>query len=441
MSGREAVGVIGVGYVGLVTAACLAELGHRVVCRDIDPERVRRLQAGEVPIHEPGVPELLERNASRLRYTLDMEDLFDEARMAIICVDTPPTPSGDADLSRVEAVIDALPASAEGAVLVMKSTVPVGTGARIRRELDARGRTDVGYVSNPEFLREGSAVADFREPDRVVVGGERDADVQRVARLYQDLGAPIVVTDVPSAEMIKLASNAFLATKISFINEIANVCERVGADVEEVARGMGLDRRIGSSFLRAGIGYGGSCFPKDVVALKQLAGNTGYQFQLLSSVIEVNELQKRRVIGKLEERLGDLRGRRIALLGLAFKPHTDDMREASSIVLAGRLVAEAAEVTAFDPIAGPRAAALLPAGVEICATLEDALRDADAAVIVTEWPEFRAILEPAVRDTMRTALIVDGRNLLDPVDAAAAGFAYVPIGRSDRDPDREPLEA
>ena len=441
MSGREAVGVIGVGYVGLVTAACLAELGHRVVCRDIDPERVQRLQAGEVPIHEPGVPELLERNAARLRYTLEMDDLFDEARMAIICVDTPPTASGDADLSRVEAVIDALPASAEGAVLVMKSTVPVGTGARIRRELDARGRADVGYVSNPEFLREGSAVADFREPDRVVVGGEREEDVQRVARLYQDLGAPIVITDVPSAEMIKLASNAFLATKISFINEIANVCERVGADVEEVARGMGLDRRIGSSFLRAGIGYGGSCFPKDVIALKQLAGNTGYQFQLLSSVIEVNELQKRRVIGKLEERLGDLRGRRIALLGLAFKPHTDDMREASSIVLAGRLVAEAAEVAAFDPIAGARAATLLPAGVEICATFEDALRDADAAVIVTEWPEFRAILEPAVREAMRTPLIVDGRNLLDPVEAAAAGFAYVPIGRADRDPDREPLEA
>jgi UDPglucose 6-dehydrogenase len=441
LSGREAVGVIGVGYVGLVTAACLAELGHRVVCRDIDPERVRRLQAGEVPIHEPGVAELLARNAERLSYTLDMEELFADARMAIICVDTPPTPSGDADLSRVEAVIDALPASAEGAVLVMKSTVPVGTGARIRRELDTRGRTDVGYVSNPEFLREGSAVADFREPDRVVVGGERPPDVERVARLYQDLGAPIVVTDVASAEMIKLASNAFLATKISFINEIANVCERVGADVEEVARGMGLDRRIGSSFLRPGIGYGGSCFPKDVTALKQLAGNTGYQFQLLSSVIEVNELQKRRVIGKLQERLDDLRGRRIALLGLAFKPHTDDMREASSIVLAGRLVAEGADVAAYDPVAGGTAAAVLPDSVRICGSLEEVLTDADAAVIVTEWPEFRALLDSAFRTLMRTPLIVDGRNLLDPVEAAAAGYAYVPIGRGDRDPDREPLEA
>ncbi|MFM7692737.1 MAG: UDP-glucose dehydrogenase family protein [Actinomycetota bacterium] len=437
MSGPEPVGVIGVGYVGLVTAACLAELGHPVVCRDIDPERVAMLQRGEVPIHEPGVPELLQRNAERLTFTLDMEDVFAAARIAIICVDTPPTASGDADLSRVEAVIEALPASAEGAVLVMKSTVPVGTGRRMRSELDARGRTDVGYVSNPEFLREGSAVADFREPDRVVVGGDRPDDVERVARLYQDLNAPLVTTDTASAEMIKLASNAFLATKISFVNEIANVCERVGADVEEVARGMGMDARIGSSFLRPGIGYGGSCFPKDVTALKQLAGNTGYSFQLLASVIEVNELQKRRVIGKLEERLGDLRDRRICLLGLAFKPHTDDMREASSIVLAARLVAEGASVVAFDPVAAQRARGVLPAEVEIAGSLEAAVREADAVVIVTEWPEFRAVLDEGVRSAMRRPLIVDGRNLLDPDEAVAAGFTYVPIGRADRDPERE----
>jgi UDPglucose 6-dehydrogenase len=441
VSGREPVGVIGVGYVGLVTAACLAELGHPVVCRDIDPDRVERLQRGEVPIHEPGVPELLQRNRERLAFTLDMEDLFRDARIAIVCVDTPPTPSGDADLSRVEAVIDALPASAEGAILVMKSTVPVGTGRRIRTELDARGREDVGYVSNPEFLREGSAVADFREPDRVVVGGDRRGDVERVARLYQDLGAPIVTTDVASAEMIKLASNAFLATKISFVNEIANLCERVGADVEEVARGMGMDARIGASFLRPGIGYGGSCFPKDVTALKQLAGNTGYSFQLLASVIEVNELQKRRVIGKLEDRLGDLRGRRVALLGLAFKPHTDDMREASSIVLAARLAAEGAEVVAFDPVAMERARGVLPSNVELAESMAEAVAGADAAVIVTEWPEFRAVLDPTVRASMRTPLIVDGRNLLDPAEAAAAGFAYVPIGRAERDPEREPSQA
>ncbi len=437
MSGREPVGVIGVGYVGLVTAACLAELGHPVVCRDIDAERVALLQRGEVPIHEPGVPELLKRNAARLTFTLDMEDVFREARIAIICVDTPPTASGDADLSRVESVIDALPASAEGAILVMKSTVPVGTGQRVRTELDARGREDVGYVSNPEFLREGSAVADFREPDRVVVGGDRPDDVARVARLYSDLQAPILSTDTASAEMIKLASNAFLATKISFINEIANVCERVGADVEEVARGMGLDQRIGQSFLRPGIGYGGSCFPKDVTALKQLAGNTGYSFQLLASVIEVNELQKRRVIGKLQDHLGPLRHRRIALLGLAFKPHTDDMREASSIVLAARLIAEGASVCAFDPVATERARGLLPSGVELCGSLTEAIAEADAVVIVTEWPEFRAVLDADVRNAMRQPLIVDGRNLLDPSEAVAAGFTYVSIGRAERDPDRE----
>ena len=437
MSTRETVGVIGVGYVGLVTAACLAELGHHVVCRDIAPERVAMLQRGEVPIHEPGVPELLQRNAERLTFTLDMEDVFRDARIAIICVDTPPTASGDADLSRVEAVIEALPASAEGAVLVMKSTVPVGTGNRVRSELDARGRVDVGYVSNPEFLREGSAVADFRQPDRVVVGGDRPEDVERVARLYQDLNAPILTTDIASAEMIKLASNAFLATKISFVNEIANVCERVGADVEEVARGMGMDSRIGQSFLRPGIGYGGSCFPKDVTALKQLAGNSGYSFQLLASVIEVNELQKRRVIGKLQDRLGSLRGRRVALLGLAFKPHTDDMREASSIVLASRLIAEGASVVAFDPVAAERARGVLPAAVEIAGSMLAAVTDADAVVIVTEWPEFRAVLSSEVHAAMRGPLIVDGRNLLDPSEAVAAGFTYVPIGRAERDPERE----
>ena len=441
MSTRETVGVIGVGYVGLVTAACLAELGHHVVCRDIAPERVAMLQRGEVPIHEPGVPELLQRNAERLTFTLDMEDVFRDARIAIICVDTPPTPSGDADLSRVEAVIEALPASAEGAVLVMKSTVPVGTGNRVRSELDARGRQDVGYVSNPEFLREGSAVADFRQPDRVVVGGDRPEDVERVARLYQDLNAPILTTDIASAEMIKLASNAFLATKISFVNEIANVCERVGADVEEVARGMGMDSRIGQSFLRPGIGYGGSCFPKDVTALKQLAGNTGYSFQLLASVIEVNELQKRRVIGKLQDRLGSLRGRRVALLGLAFKPHTDDMREASSIVLASRLIAEGASVVAFDPVAAERARGVLPAAVVIAGSMLAAVTDADAVVIVTEWPEFRAVLSSEVHAAMREPLIVDGRNLLDPNEAVAAGFTYVPIGRAERDPESELRQA
>ena len=425
----EPIGVIGVGYVGLVTAACFADLGHRVVCRDINPEKIAELRAGRVPLHEPGLDEVLRRNADRLHFTLDLDELFAEARLAFVCVDTPPTISGDADLSRVHSVIDAIPESAEGAILIMKSTVPVGTGDKLRAELDARGLEGVGYVSNPEFLREGSAVGDFQHPDRVVVGAFDAAQSARVASLYVPLDTEIVETDVSSAEMIKMASNAFLATKISFVNEIANVCEVVGANVGEVARGMGLDRRIGASFLNAGIGYGGSCFPKDVSALKQLAGNTGYHFQLLTSVIEVNELQKRRVIGKLKQHLGSLRGRRIALLGLAFKPNTDDVREASSLVLAGRLVAEGARVTGYDPVASANAARQLDGRVTIADTMLDALVDAEAAVIVTEWPEFRAVLDAPAREAMARPLLIDGRNLLDAELARAAGFTYDSIGR------------
>jgi UDPglucose 6-dehydrogenase len=308
----------------------------------------------------------------------------------------------------------------------MKSTVPAGTGATIRRDLPS-----AVYVSCPEFLKEGSAVADFMHPDRVVIGADPgdEAAADAVAGLYEPLGGELVRTDVASAEMIKLASNAFLATKISFVNEIANVCEEVGADVAEVARGMGLDRRIGPAFLRAGIGYGGSCFPKDVSALKMLAGNTGYHFQLLNAVIEVNELQKRRVVGKLQKHLGSLLGRRVALLGLAFKPDTDDMREASSLVLAARLRGEGADVVAYDPVAGERAAELLE-GVEIAPSALEALDGADAAVLVTEWAEFADLDWPAAAERMAKPLLVDGRNFLEPSALAAAGFAYEGMGRA-----------
>ncbi len=311
-------------------------------------------------------------------------------------------------------------------VLVMKSTVPAGTGGSIRRDLPG-----LAYVSCPEFLKEGSAVEDFMRPDRVVIGADHDdeAAADAVAALYEPLGGEVVRTDVASAEMIKLASNAFLATKISFVNEIANVCEEVGADVGEVARGMGLDQRIGPAFLRAGIGYGGSCFPKDVSALKMLAGNTGYHFQLLNAVIEVNELQKRRVVGKLEKHLGSLLGKRIALLGLAFKPNTDDMREASSLVLAARLQGEGAEVVAYDPVAGERAAELLPK-VEMAGSAIDALDGADAAVLVTEWPEFADLEWAEVARRMNRPLIVDGRNYLDAGLLRAAGIEYEGIGRA-----------
>ena len=438
------IAVFGAGYVGLVTGACLADLGHEVVVRDILPERIEELRAGRVPIHEPGLEELLASNADRLTFTLDVREALDGAEFAFVAVGTPPTYSGDADLSSVWTVVDQLPELERPLTLVMKSTVPVGTGDRVRASLDRRGLEAVGYVSNPEFLAEGTAVADFRHPDRVVVGAFEPASAERVAALYDGIETTMVITDVASAEMIKLASNAFLTTRISFINEIANVCELVGADVTDVARGVGLDHRLGSHFLRAGIGWGGSCFGKDVSALKQLAGNSGYHFQLLSAVIEVNELQKRRVISKLEKHLGKLRDRTIAVLGLAFKPGTDDMRDAPSLVLASRLLAEGADVRAWDPVAD---ASRLLHGVTFCDSYLEAVQGADAAVIVTEWPELLGLLDPEVRDAMRNPLVVDGRNLLDPITARAAGFTYEGVGRPSTpawapapDPERDPVK-
>jgi UDPglucose 6-dehydrogenase len=423
---KPPLGIFGAGWVGLVTGACFAERGHDVVVRDVVPERIESLNAGKLPFHEPGLAELIEKNRERLTFTLDVAELKNGTDLFFVCVDTPPTASGDADLGYVWSVIDDLGEPGE-AILVMKSTVPVGTGERIRAALDQRGLAAVRYVSNPEFLSEGRAVEDFMSPDRVVIGSFDEAAGDRVAALYEGFDAPIVRTSVASAEMIKLAANAFLATRISFINEIANVSEAVGADVADVAYGMGLDRRIGTSYLSPGIGYGGSCFPKDVSFLKLLAGNSGYHFQLVSAVIEVNDLQKRRVVAKLQERLGSLRGKKIALLGLAFKPNTDDMREAPSLVLASRLQTEGADVHAWDPLVDSHPAL---EGVVMEESLLDAVRDADAAVIVTEWPELEGLASEEVRDAMRTPLIVDGRNLLDPEAVRAAGFDYEGIGRS-----------
>ena len=418
--------MFGAGYVGLVTGACFADLGHEVVIRDVLPERIERLRAGEIPIYEPGLDQVVERNRERMVFTTDMNEAVDGAAVLYVAVGTPPTESGDADLRAVWSVVDELPDDVPGRpIVVMKSTVPVGTGENVRRRLDARGLTNVGYVSNPEFLAEGSAVRDFMNPDRIVVGAFEAEDGDRVVELHRGIETEVVRTDVPSAELVKLAANAFLSTRISFINEIANVCDLVGADVVDVARGVGLDHRLGPHFLRAGIGFGGSCFPKDVTALKQLAGNSGYQFMLLQAVWEVNELQKRRVVQKLMKHLGSLRGKRIALLGLAFKPNTDDMREAPSRVIAYRLLSEGAEVRAWDPVAHPKD---LP-GIEICDSVLDAVRDADAAVIVTEWPELATLPTDEVRDAMAHPLLIDGRNLLDPVAARDAGFAYEGIGR------------
>jgi len=409
-----------------VTGACFAELGHDVAIRDVVPEKIDALRRGDVPIYEPGLEELLARNASRLHFTLDVAEALQGAEFLFVCVGTPPTYSGDADLSAVWTVLDELPARTR-ATVVMKSTVPVGTGEKVRSFLETHGHPGVGYASNPEFTAEGTAVRDFLEPDRIVVGAFEPTDADAVARLHDGIDAPVVRADVNSAEMIKLAANAFLMTRVSFINEIANVCELVGADVVSVAEGIGLDRRLGPHFLRAGIGYGGSCFPKDSLALKQLASNSGYHFQLLNAVIEVNELQKRRVLQKLQRHLGKLRGKTVALLGLAFKPGTDDMREAPSLVLGARLLAEGVDVRGWDPVAKPRD---LLQGLTLCETPLDAVSGADAAVIVTEWPELKELAREDVRAAMRHPLIVDGRNLLDPQRVRAAGFAYEGVGRA-----------
>ncbi len=420
--------VVGAGYVGLVTAACMAHLGHEVVALDVDKAKVELLQAGGVPIYEPGLAELIAGARERIDFTTDLNIAYAGAEFIFLCVDTPSTYSGDADLSRIWRALDRLPLDDAERILVTKSTVPVGTGAAVRIELAQRGFTHIHYASNPEFLREGTAIYDFMNADRVVVGSDEPGIAERVAALYRGVDAPMLTTDIASAEMIKYASNAFLATKISFINEIANVCESTGADVTVVARGMGMDARIGPQFLQAGIGYGGSCFPKDVSALKQIAGNCGYHFQLLNAVIEVNELQKRRVIGKLKRHLGEeLRGKRIALLGLAFKPNTDDIRQASSIVLAGRLLAEGAQVSGYDPLAADAMRALLPAMTYSPSPMA-ALEGADACVLVTEWAEFLELDWELAKATMTRPIVIDGRNALDGRALVGMGFVYEGMG-------------
>jgi UDPglucose 6-dehydrogenase len=426
-SAREPIAVIGTGYVGLVTAAGFAELGSEVWCVDVDADKITRLQRGEIPIYEPGLAESLAASRGRMHFSTELAPALAHARLLFVAVGTPPTYSGDADLSAVHAVVASMPQSDRHA-LVMKSTVPVGTGASIKRIFAEHGKSGFAYVSCPEFLKEGSALADFLNPDRVVIGDDGNWAGDSIAELYGPLGAPVVRTDIASAEMVKLAANAFLATKISFINEIANVCEETGADVLEVARGMGLDQRIGKHFLKPGIGFGGSCFPKDVSALKQLAGNSGYHFQLLTAVIEVNELQKRRVVGKLQKHLGSLVGKRIALLGLAFKANTDDMREASSLVLSARLQADGATVSAYDPVAEAEARKMMT-GVRFADTVLEAVAGADACILVTEWPEFATLDWAQLKKRMAGNLLVDGRNFADREAVLAAGFTYEGIGR------------
>jgi len=422
--------VVGTGYVGLIQGVCLAEVGHDVVCVDVDRSKIDRLAAGEPTIYEPGLADALKRalEAGHLRFATPTDGWDDLLRdVVFVAVGTPMADNGGANLAFVRDVADTIAAEAtEPLTLVMKSTVPPGTGDILRRRNFASAKAEIGYVSNPEFLREGHAIEDWYKTDRIVIGGDDARAIDAVAQLYCSLDAPIVVTDVASAEMIKYASNAFLSTKISFINEMANLCDAVGANVDSVAKGIGLDSRIGPAFLNAGIGYGGSCFPKDTRALDFISTINGYQFDLLKAVIDVNNRQRLLPLVQLGRALPDLWQRKVAILGLAFKPMTDDVRESPALDIVPLLLEEGAEVKTFDPVA---AELDLPGAIR-CESVWEALEGASAAVLATEWPEFLALDWVRVREVMRDpAIIFDGRNALDACDVEAAGLTYMAVGR------------
>jgi UDPglucose 6-dehydrogenase len=425
--------VVGVGYVGLVTGACFADLGNRVVALDIDAARIAGLKRGELPIYEPGLQELVERNvrADRLRFTTSYEDALRSADFVFIAVGTPSGVDGEADLQHVRAVAESIArAMTHPLIIVNKSTVPVGTGDWVADILRSTQPKPIPFavVSCPEFLREGSAIADFMNPARTVLGSFDAEAAEKVAQLHLPLRAPIVITDLRTAEMIKYASNAFLATKISFINEIANICEALGADIKEVATGMGYDPRIGRGFLDAGLGYGGSCFPKDVLALAYMAAEKGRHPQLLQAVMDINVDSRRRIIERTQELVGALRGKTVGLLGLTFKPNTDDLREAPALEIARRLLAEGAIVRAYDPVGMPRAAQLVPE-IQMAADAYDLASGCDAVVVCTEWNEFKNLDLRRLHDAMRQPMVVDGRNIYDPAEMASYGFQYRGVGR------------
>ena len=427
------VAVIGAGYVGLTTGACLADLGNDVSVVDIDEEKVALLRRLQVPFYEPGLRELVERNAraGRLSFTTSYADAVPGAEFAIIAVSTPEGEGGEADLSYVEAAAASIAGAMDGPLIVVnKSTVPPLTGDMVSDVLKKHNtRHRAAVVSNPEFLREGSAIQDFMHPDRVVVGSNDREAAERVASLYAPLQAQVLVTpNIYTAEMVKYASNAFLAARISFINEIAWISERVGADAKLVAEGMGLDKRIGPSYLDAGIGYGGSCFPKDVAALAAVAQRFNYHPELLHAVMDINRDQRMLVIDLLREALDELPGRVIGLLGLSFKPNTDDMREAPSVDIAKVLLSAGAEVRAYDPAAIERSKQILP-GVVYAKDAYEVATDADAIVLVTEWNEFRQLDMARIKQLMRRPVIIDGRNIYDPAAMKALGFTYRGIGR------------
>lgn len=433
-------GVIGTGYVGLVSGACLADFGHSVICVDNDASRVESLTRGEVPFYEPGLAEIVKRNAAagRLRFTTSVAEAVDGALVVFLAVGTPQSDSGEADLSQVDAAAREIAARLDGyRVIVTKSTVPVGTGVRLRELISARRAHPVAFdvVSNPEFLREGSAVNDFMRPDRVVIGTSSDQAAAIMREIYRPLyliETPIVMTDVETAETIKYASNAFLAVKISFINEIANLCDRTGADVHVVAKGMGLDKRIGSKFLHPGPGYGGSCFPKDTHALAAIGRSHGVTQRIVETAIDVNRSQREIVLEKLRQAAGGLQGKVVAVLGLAFKPNTSDVRESPALDICRRIVAEGGRVRGFDPVATTEAAhalADLGDGVQYANDAYEAASGADALVVMTEWNEFRSLDMIRLKSLVRRAALVDARNVVEPDAARRAGFTYVAMGR------------
>jgi UDPglucose 6-dehydrogenase len=431
---KKDIAVIGTGYVGLVTGACMAEIGHNVVCVDNDKNKIRTLLKGQIPIYEPGLDEVVRKNvkAKRLRFVDNIEAGLEKAEGVFIAVNTPPLPNGEADLSYVETVARQVAQNMRRYTIVIeKSTVPVETGEKIKQTMklygNSKGEFDV--VSNPEFLREGSAVQDFLHPDRVVVGVESKRAETFMRELYAPLKTNLIVTDIKSSELIKHSSNSFLAMKISFINSVAQMCERVGADVMRVAEGMGFDARIGRSFLNAGLGYGGSCFPKDIKAYIHMAEKVGYNFELLKVVERVNETQKLWVIEKLKKSLWNLRGKTIGLLGLAFKGNTDDMRNAPSIDIIEHLLQSGCSVRAYDPVAMEKARPLI-GKVQLCKNAYDTVKGADAVVVVTEWPEFKEIDLKKVKSLVQTPVFLDGRNLFNPQTVTDLGFEYHGVGRA-----------
>lgn len=426
--------VIGVGYVGLVTGTCFADLGNRVCCLDVDEAKIKTLQDGGIPIYEPGLEEMVRRNviAGRLTFTTDYAEALADAKFVFIAVGTPEGVDGEADLKYVRAAAESIACTMDHPLtIVNKSTVPVGTGDWVADIISANQPDPIEFavVSNPEFLREGSAILDFMNPDRVVLGSLSQEAANEVAQLYLSLRAPIIVTDLRTAEMIKYASNAFLATRISFINEIANICEQLGADVKEVAVGMGYDKRIGHSFLDAGIGYGGSCFPKDVKALAHMASIHGTHPQLVKAVMDINQYQRRQIILKLREILGSkLRGKVVGILGLAFKPNTDDIREAPATEIARLLLHEGVLVKGYDPVAMRNAAKILPE-MQLAEDPYDLAERCDAIIICTEWNEFKHLDMARIKQAMGQPFIVDGRNLYEPAEIKRLGFTYRGVGR------------